>query len=304
MGRTKLWKGLKQLPHKKITMRLFSTVLLLIGCGFVCDAQAQSYLKPKPPKNALDERFRIEVGTMYGSYDTKIRIDERALNGATTRGTVISAEDDLGLKDAQLLGQVELTLLPGRHHMVRFTALSMRRKGATTLTRNVSWEDSDFLVGERIDSYFNLSLVGLTYGWLPIRNDRYELGLSFGLQVGSVSGNAEALATQGPREAESAAGPLPLVGIEGRFDITKRWSVDARWQYLQVSWFKSFGDLNDVNASITDGRLAVRWRQNQHLIYGLGYRYFNIDVLAPTSDPSGEVTLNFAGPLLFIQASL
>jgi len=221
-----------------------------------------------------------------------------------TPGTAISAESDLGLATTQYLGQVELTLLPSRHHMVRLNALTMNRDAQHLLTRNVSWDNDNYLVGERVDSMLHMSLVGLTYGYLPFRTDRYELGVSIGVQIASVDANAE-VRSRVIRSSESATGPIPLIGFEGRFDFTKRWSVDARWQHLALSWAESFGaDLNGVQASITDSRIALRWRQNQHLLFGLGYRQFKLDVQAPNSDPSGVVTLDLTGPVLFMQASL
>ena len=284
-------------------------------------ANAQSYLNPGPPRTAIDDRFRLEVDMLYGTYDTQIRLDEVVNVGGVdvvTPGTAVSAEEDFGLANKRFLGQVELTLLPGDHHLVRLNGLSMRRNGSQTLTRNVSWDNDDFAVGERVDSQLNLSLIGLTYGYLPLRTDRYELGLSFGLQILSVTANAE-VRSRMIRESESAAGPVPMWGLEGRYEFTRRWSVDARIQYFGLNMIELLADVGDAfgadvqdvydelankTGTIMDGRIALRWRQNQHLIYGLGYRYFDMDVQSPDSDPAGAVTLSLTGPMLFVQASL
>jgi len=306
------------LNQKKTAMHLSKTALsritlwvLVAGCGAAFQSQAQSYLSPNPPQHAYEDRFRLEVDMLYGAYNTQVRLDKVTTNAgsitAVTPGTTVSGETDLGLAKSQVLGQVELTLLPGKHHMVRFNALSMRRDANHVLTRNISWgnELTPYVIGDRVDSHLNLSLIGLTYGYLPLRTDRYELGVSFGVQIASVSANAEVRATHPPRSAEAAAGPIPVFGLEGRYDFTRRWSVDARWQYLSLGWAKSFGaDLSGVQATISDGRLALRWRQNQHLLYGLGYRYFNLNASASSTDPSGMVTLGLTGPVLFLQASL
>lgn len=292
-------------------MRLSCTALLLIGCTFALQAQAQSYLSPKPAEHAIDDRFRLEIDVLYGSYDTQMRLDDTTaavdVNGQLTGvipGTTVSGEDDLGLAKSQILGQVELTLLPGLHHMVRLNALSMRRSAQTVLTRNISWGNDDFLRGEHIDSYLNYSMVGLSYGYLPLRTDRYELGLTAGLQFTTVSMNAQVPA-RSIREAESGVAPLPMFGIEGRYEFTRHWSADARWTYVSASWAESFGaDLKGKEGTVSDGRVAVRWRQNPHIVYGLGYRFFNLDISAPSSDPAGAVIMSMRGPLLFVQGSL
>lgn len=305
-------------------MRLPLSAVLSLAIGTLslsAPAHAQSYLSPEPPRTAVDDRFRLEVDVLYGAYDTQVRLDEVVAVGGVdvvTPGTAVSGEEDFGLASTRFLGQVELTLLPGDHHMVRLNGLSMRRDGSETLTRNVSWDNDDFLVGERVDSHLNLSLIGLTYGYLPLRTDRYELGLSFGLQILSVSANAE-VRSRMIRESESAAGPIPMWGIEARYEFTRRWSVDARFQYFGLNMIELLADVGDAfgadvqdvydelankTGTIMDGRIALRWRQNQHLVYGLGYRYFDLDVQSPDSDPAGAVTLSLTGPMMFVQASL
>jgi len=266
-------------------------------------------LSPEPPPYAIEDRFRLEVDLFYGAYTTDIRLDNAVRNPTTgqlviTPGTQVSAEDEFGLAESQFLGQVELTLLPGRHHLVRLNGLSMRREGHNFLTRTVQWDNSTYRIGERVDSHLNLTMVGLTYGYLPFRTDRYELGLSFGIQIASVSANAE-VRSRSLRDEESAVGPIPLFGIEARYDFTRRWSVDGRMQYLSLGFAESAGaDLSGVEGTITDWRLALRFRQNQHLVYGLGYRNFAIEVESTNTDPAGMVTIGVAGPMLFLQASL
>jgi hypothetical protein len=305
--------------YKKATMRLARTALLLIASGMALQAQAQSYLSPTPEKYSVEDRFRLEVDVLYGSYDTQMRLDDTTnavdVNGKLTgivKGTTISGEDDLGLAKSQVLGQVELTLLPGRHHLVRLNALSMRRSAQTVLTRNINWGNNAnntngndaFVKGDRVDSFLNYSMVGLSYGYLPLRTDRYELGITFGIQFTTVGMNVEVPA-KAIREAENGVAPLPMFGIEGRYEFTRRWSVDARYTYVSAAWAESFGaDLKDKEGTVSDGRIAVRWRQNQHLVFGLGYRFFNLDISAPSSDPAGAVTMGMSGPLLFVQGSL
>ena len=274
------------------TMKHISLVVALIIIAFAKDANAQSYLSPNPPAHSVDDRFRLEVDLLHSGYDTQVRLDPTA----QTPGTEISAEDDLGLDSSSTTLQVELTLLPGKHHMVRLQGLSMRREGSAILTKNILWDNNLYLAGERADSHLNVSMIGLTYGWLPFRKDRYELGVTFGIQIAAVDANAEVRARV-VRPADNGVAPIPVVGLEGRFDFTRRWSVGGRFQYLTVN-------AEDVDGTLTDARLALRWRQNQHLIYGLGYRYFNLDIVSANTNTPGLVHLSMTGPMLFVQGSL
>ena len=85
--------------------------------------------------------------------------------------------------------------------------------------------------------------------------------------------------------------------VEGRFDFSSRWSAEARLQYLEAN-------IEDVDGSITDARFALTWRKSPHLVFGLGYRSFAIEVDSRNEDTPGFVDFNLDGPLLFMRASL
>jgi len=264
---------------------------LFVGCDQMAYA-ARDYLSPNPPPHAIEDRFRLEVDLVHSSYDTELRLDP----SPQTPGTLVSGEDDLGLDDSETVLQVELTLLPGDHHLVRLHGISMRRNASHVLTRDIVWDDELYRAGQRADSSLNISMIGLTYGWLPFRNDRYELGLTAGIQIADVEANVE-VRSQTVREPEEGIAPIPMIGLEGRYDFSRRWSVDGRYQYLSVSQ-------DDTDAKLTDARIAVRWRQNQHLIFGLGYRIFDLNIESADADTPGFVALKMKGPLLFMQGSL
>jgi hypothetical protein len=247
---------------------------------------------PKPKPNVVEDRFRVEVNLLGASASTDLRVDE----SPTLPGTEINAEDDLGLDDFQLLPQVELTLLPGERHLVRLSAFAVHRTADKQIEREISFDNEDYLVGERVDSLLNLTMFGLTYGYRFVVARRGELSATFGIQVANVEANA-VVRSRVVRESESGVAPLPLLGFEGRFDFTPRWAVEARGQYLTVNE-------DEVNGSILDGRVAVTWRVNPYLALGLGYRTFQIDVDSADEDTPGFVDLSIDGPLLFVRASM
>ena len=247
---------------------------------------------PKPKPNVIEDRLRLEVNLLGASATTKLRVDE----SPTLPGTEINAEDDLGLDDFQLLPQVELTLLPGERHLIRLSRFAIDRSAAIHLEKNISFDDQDYLVGERVDSILNLTMFGLTYGYRFIVAPRGEISASFGIQIADVEANA-VVRSRVVRESENGVAPLPLLGLEGRYDFSPRWSMEARVQYLTVNE-------TDVDGSILDARLGVTWRMNPYLLFGLGYRTFQIDVNSADEDTPGFVDLTVSGPLLFVRASM
>lgn len=247
---------------------------------------------PKPKPNIVEDRFRAEVSMLGAAFDTQIRLDPTV----TLQGTRIAAEDDLGLDDSQFLILGELTLLPGDRHLVRLSGLSARRSAQKILERGIVFEDDVYFRGERIDSELNLTLFGLTYGYRFLASERAEIAATFGIQVAEVEANA-VVRSRVVRDSETGVAPLPLVGLEGRFDFTKQWGVEARMQYLTAT-------IEDVDGSIMDARLAISWRVNPHLVFGLGYRSFTIEIDSQNESTAGFVDMQIAGPTLFMRASL
>jgi hypothetical protein len=247
---------------------------------------------PKPPPRISEDVLRAEILVLSAALDTVIRVDESLDN----QGTEISAEDDLGLDDAKILGQGELTLLPGTHHLVRLSGMAIQRSAQQVIESDIEFDDDIYLAGERVDSQLDMTMVGLTYGYRFLVRDRGELTGTFGIQVADVDANA-VVRSRVVRDSESGVAPLPFAGIEGRFDFSSRWSAEARVQYLTA-------DIDEVDGSILDWRFALAWRKNAHLLFGLGYRSFTMEVDSKDEDTPGFVDMSISGPLLFMRASL
>ena len=275
--------------HALTTRLALGAVALLAGSHALAETPSFS---PEPKPRVIEDRLRVEVTLLGASIDTRLRVDE----SPTLLGTEISAEDDLGLDDFDLMPQAEITFLPGDHHLIRLSGFSSRRSASTIIDQEIFFDDEVYEPGERVDSELNLTMFGLTYGYRFLARDAYELTGTFGIQITSVDVNA-LVRSRVVRDSESGVAPLPMVGVEGRYDFTPRWSAEARAQYLTAN-------IDDVDGSILDARLAVTWRMNPYLVFGLGYRTFTIDIESTGEDLPGLVDMSYDGPLLFMRASL
>lgn len=247
---------------------------------------------PKPRPNVIEDRFRAEVMMLGATYDTNVRIDPTL----ATQGTPINAEDDLGLDDSDLLPLAEITLLPGDRHLVRLSGFGMRRSAQKIINKTIVFDDQTYLPGELVNSTLNVTMLGLTYGYSIVKLQQLDVALTFGIQVIEVEANA-VVRSRVVRDAETGVTPLPLAGVEGRYDFNEHWSAEARLQYISV-------EFDDVDGSVMDARAALTWRKNPWLVFGVGYRMFGVEVDSQDVNTPGRVDLEMAGPLLFMRASL
>jgi hypothetical protein len=288
--------------ERNVTLSLASRLALVLVMGLTLNVAHAAEQKPtndklpdwapQPKPHVIEDRFRVEVMGIGANLDTNLRIDPTII----TPGTLVNAEDDLGLDDAKFLPLAEITLLPGDRHLIRLSGFGLRRSARQRIDRTIVFDDQTYLVGEQVDSTLNLTMLGLTYGYSVVKTQRLDVALTFGIQVIEVEANA-VVRSRVVREPETGVTPLPLAGIEGRFDFNDRWSLEARVQYLSV-------EFDEIDGSVLDTRAALTWRMNPHLVFGLGYRHFAVEVESRELDTPGFVDLQMAGPLLFLRASL
>jgi hypothetical protein len=279
----------------------FALQTLLIAAG-LCAATVVSAAEPRndklpdwapaPKPRVVEDRFRVEVNFLYAEPDTRVRVD----SSLTQRGTLIDTEDDLGLENSEIIPQAELTLLPGERHLVRLSALTSRRSARKRVDRQIRFEDDVYQVNENVQSQLDLTLFGMSYGYRFIVQDRAELTATFGFQIASLEANAY-VPSRMVREPEDGVAPIPLIGLEARYDLNDRWSLEGRFQALTAN-------IKEVEGTIRDGRIATTFRMNPYLVFGLGYRTFSVDVDSQDEDTPGRVDLSIGGPLLFVRASM
>lgn len=290
------------IPERNIALSIAVNLALSLLLGLTLNAAQAAEKKPtndrlpdwapQPEPHVIENRFRVEVMTLNAGLDTDLRIDPTVV----TQGTLVNAEDDLGLDDTKLLPLAEITLLPGERHLIRLSGFGLRRSAQQVIDRTIVFDDQTYRPGERVDSTLNLTMLGLTYGYSVVKTRRFDMALTFGVQVVEVEANA-VVRSRVVREAETGVAPLPLAGLEGRFDFNDRWSVEARVQYLSV-------EIDEIDGSMLDARAALTWRKNPHLVFGLGYRNFALEVDSRDLETPGLVDMQMAGPLLFLRASL
>lgn len=270
---------------------------LLAACATSHAAEFSRFREPKP--RVVEDLFRAEVSVVGASFDTTVRLDD---DNSTVRNTDINIEDDLGLDDMRSLIQAEITFLPGERHLLRLGGQATRRAANKQLQRTITFEDDTFMVNARVASKLDLTLFGLTYGYRFLKRERYELDGTFSVQIAEIDANitgrnANGTQIRSTQDAEDGVAPVPMIGLEGRFDFGSRWSAEGRFQFVGAN-------TDGIEASIIDSRLAVTWRQNPYLVYGVGYRRFAIKADVDRDDDSGRVDLSISGPMLFLRGSL
>ncbi len=270
----------------RISVLLLTTTLA--GCAAAIPAGAQS----------LSDRYWFNAGAFFPDVDTSVQVSSTQNN---TIGTKIDLENDLKLDDKETLPSISAGARISNHFSVNAEYYSLHRKGATSLSRDIVFDDVTYPTGVEVGSSFDSDVYRLTVDWSFIRRENMEFGAAIGLHATqfevTLSGDGHigqaALTTEARRR--DALAPLPTVGLYGAYAPTSRWTFTGRVDYLSLT-------IDDYDGRLINAQATASYRLWENISVGAAYRYVDYDVKADKKKWTGELAYTFSGPVIFIQA--
>lgn len=264
--------------------------------------KAEPVLKPsevlQPKSNELaspvSDHFYMRLTYFQPALTTELRVDS---SGSTTPdGTLLSAEDDLGLDDVANQARIEFDIRLKERNHVRVDYFKLSRFQEKTLERTIDFGDFRFNAGDTFRSKLDWRMLSLTYSYSLLKSERFEAGLGLGLHLIEVKAEGSEPGTLN-REGDTEVGAAPTVALNAAYRISKRWAVTARGQLFSLERESEFsGELADFHADV-----QYRWRKN--FAVGLGYSrlFANVDIV--DADQPFMFDMDASGPELFFRAS-
>lgn len=263
--------------------------------------KAEPVLKPsealKPEKNDIaspvSDRFYVRGSAFQGAVATQMRVDS---TGATTPdGTLLSAEDDLGLDDTIEQARIEFDVRLKERNHVRVDYFKLDRFHQVVLPEDIEFGDFSFDAGDTFRSRLDWRALSLTYTYSLFKAERFEAGLGLGLHIFEIHAEGGEPGTLS-RDRGDEAGAFPTVALNAAYRISKRWAVTARYNALKVDVDDGTGEYIDAHADI-----QYRWRKN--FAVGIGYTNLSIDLDLDDVDEPLFFNMDTKGPELFFRAS-
>ena len=264
----------------------YATVLMTVS------AVAGAQQAPPVPASPLTDHFAARVSYYKGKVSTNGSVTDP---NSLTPGTPISMEDDLGLTPDVHQGRVEFIFRMRERHRLRVDMWELNRESTTTPKSDIVFGNITLTPTDVVVAQFNWRQSDFTYTYSVLYHPRFELGVGLGLHLIQADTQARVYAL-GLHESFEGAGPFGTVALDGSFLITKRFSFNARAQYMSLNLHDDHGKLGDYHAD-----LQFRWKPN--LAVGLGYESTQEQVTVINSNPSGDMKFNVHGAEVFVRAS-
>jgi len=239
----------------------------------------------------ITDHLALEALYFWGRVSTFGQFD----GGQGQIGTPLSAENNLGLSNQAYQPRFELMFRLRPRHRLRVNFFDLRRNGSSVPDTTILYGDQAFQAGRPLQSSINWRQMDLTYTYSFLRGDRYELGAGLGAHLLEAEATAQEPGTP-LRVDYNQAGPFATVALDGTYLIARRWSFNARANYMHLTVHDFSGELEDYHADV-----QYRWRRS--FAVGVAYDYSQAQVTIRNQDPSGILQLRINGPQLFLRVS-
>ena len=238
----------------------------------------------------ISDHFYMRGIYFQPSVTTELRLDQTVLN----QGTLLRAEEDLGLDDEINQGRMEFDIrLKERNHL-RIDYFKLNRFRQQPLAQDINFGDFTFEEGTVFRSKLDWRVLSLTYTYSFFKFERFEAGAGLGIHIIEAHAEGREPGTTNLEKADQV-GIFPTIAVNAAFRISKRWAVTARGQSFSASPEDFEGKMSEYHADI-----QYRWRRN--FAVGLGYSKYVTELLVSDDRPL-LFNMDTSGPELFFRVS-
>src|ERR1700690_1588043 len=258
---------------------------LIVLALWATAAHAEDYVSP------TEDRVRLSLGVARYSNQTNIQID----SSTGVPGTPVNAEDQFGLDKADYEAKIQAMVRVGEPNRLPFDYFSLDRSGQATVNEPIIFRDVVLQPGDPLNSDLSIRTFGITYGYSFLHSDRYEVAATIGVSDTDISARARVQTqTRHVDQTEDQAGPVPTLGLDATYVVSKRFYVDGRAQYLKVR-------VDDLDGTLGIYELDALYRLRPNISFALGYTMFRANLISAQTKQAGFFNFNSKGPEFFVR---
>jgi hypothetical protein len=271
----------------QLSAAVLSTVLSGLILGLCAPAWADWEDDP------TGKRFYLAGGAFFPRLDTVIRVD--AADG--TLGTTIDFESTLGMDRSDALPIVRGHYRFNKRHRLNFGYFDLERSGLSASEVEIRFGDVTFPANLPVSSFFDVKVYDLSYGYTLTHSDKWDVDISVGLSLQEISIGIQGNILGVLKEETDVTAPLPTFGASGTYALSEKLLLSGRAGFFAIDL-----DLDSSNFSgqIIDLSLMLFHQTFEHVGFGVGYVFFDIDV--DYDDDSLDISANYQyrGPMALV----
>jgi hypothetical protein len=275
----------------RIIIGILVTVLLGLSFPAHSDDNPEDDWEEDPTGN----RFGIAFGGFFPKLDTLVRVD--SADGGI--GTTIDFESTLGMDKSNNLPTVRGYFRFNEKHRINFGYFDLERSGLGVSDVEIRFGDVTFPANLPLNSFFDIEVIDLTYGYTLIHNEKWDLEASVGLSLQKIGIGMQGALVSVLEEEVKVTVPLPTFGFSGIYALTDKLLLGGR---LGIFAIELDLDSSNIGGSVIDAQLSLFHQTFKNMGFGIGANYFRVNVDYETDKLNVDAKYDYIGPTIFITA--
>lgn len=238
----------------------------------------------------LTNKYTVDMGVFFPDRTLKIRVN----------GTIPGANRNVDFENRLRVKEDDETFALNlgwryRENWSLFTQyFESGVSSGAVLAEDVKWKDTVFVAGSNVRAGQDFALFRVFFGRAFDTSERHEFGVGAGFHWLEIRAFIEGNVILGGggttfrREAVSASGPLPNIGVWYKYSLSPRWAFRSRLDWLAAS-------VGDYDGKIINASFGVNYQTSDHFGIGLDYNLIELDVDVSKSDWQGRAAISYDG---------
>jgi hypothetical protein len=257
-------------------------LICLVGMSALLSLPAFADVTPPP-----FDHFVLRLG---GAYIFNARTQLSANRSDGVLGATINTQKDLGTDSAASTGRAEAVWRFASNHSLELAYYQFTLDGSRTVSRDLTFRDQAYTIGDRIDSELKLGTTRLEYLYSFYRSDKVDLGLGAGIYAVRTEASLSSPTRAG--QSVDVRAPMPVIGARMDYRWTPKLDVLAAADLF-------FLNQGDYRGSMADLRVQLEHRTFKHVGFGVGFDHFNLNADATGDKWQGSVATDWNSALLY-----
>ena len=247
----------------------------------------------------VEDKWRINLGSMFVTdFSTQMQIAPAKL----PIGVMLDTKDNLGMDYSTSVFRLDGYYRFTNKHSIDFSYFGVRSDGTKTVGNDFTFDEYDISAGAAVNSYFNMDVFKVNYGYSFYHNDKVELLLSAGLHVTVIdlglSASGHITDSKGnhigylEETGAKVTIPLPVLGFKGGYAIVK----DTLFVVYRAEYFRL--KVDGYEGNLVSTALTFEYRFYENYGVGLGYNTNRINLDVEDKDTIVRVRNNLEGVML------
>ncbi len=238
---------------------------------------------------ADDHRGSLTVGAFYAEPTTSASLDR---SGGS--GTNINLERNLGLPKHTTVARLSGDYWLSDRARLDFSLFQYRRSATRQVDKTIEFGDSVFPINTVVMTSSKVTIFKAAYTFAPIRRSRGFFGLTGGLYFASSALSLNDT-TVGADESDNVDAPLPVIGVRGEYDLTRRVMLIGAVEWFGIATNKAGGRL-------VDSYIGVDYSFSERVALGLAYNNVTMSLHAKNDRGlEGRLNWGYNGGLLYLK---